>query len=174
MGMIYLVRKKLFQTKEGAKQLYYAVQRTLQPRGGVTEDILAKRIAHRTGRSEGDVKGILADLPHFIEEALKNGESVSIKGLGSFHIAITSEGFEHPEDVMPGTVRISRVYFTADRGLTTLEIGLTRELSREMRFFRYPLSKYFPASMLSKKVVEAEKKAELQGEFPEEEITENP
>ena len=103
MGMIYLVRKKLFQTKEGAKQLYYAVQRTLQPRGGVTEDILAKRIAHRTGRSEGDVKGILADLPHFIEEALKNGESVSIKGLGSFHIAITSEGFEHPEDVMPGT-----------------------------------------------------------------------
>ena len=89
MGMIYLVRKKLFQTKEGAKQLYYAVQRTLQPRGGVTEDILAKRIAHRTGRSEGDVKGILADLPHFIEEALKNGESVSIKGLGSFHIAIT-------------------------------------------------------------------------------------
>ena len=84
MGMIYLVRKKLFQTKEGAKQLYYAVQRTLQPRGGVTEDILAKRIAHRTGRSEGDVKGILADLPHFIEEALKNGESVSIKGLGSF------------------------------------------------------------------------------------------
>ena len=83
MGMIYLVRKKLFQTKEGAKQLYYAVQRTLQPRGGVTEDILAKRIAHRTGRSEGDVKGILADLPHFIEEALKNGESVSIKGLGS-------------------------------------------------------------------------------------------
>ena len=108
MGMIYLVRKKLFQTKEGAKQLYYAVQRTLQPRGGVTEDILAKRIAHRTGRSEGDVKGILADLPHFIEEALKNGESVSIKGLGSFHIAITSEGFEHPEDVMPGTVRIKQ------------------------------------------------------------------
>ena len=38
MGMIYLVRKKLFQTKEGAKQLYYAVQRTLQPRGGVTEE----------------------------------------------------------------------------------------------------------------------------------------
>lgn len=171
MGMIYLVRKKLFQTKEGAKQLYYAVQRTLQPRGGVTEDILAKRIAHRTGRSEGDVKGILTDLPHFIEEALKNGESVSIKGLGSFHIAITSEGFEHPEDVMPGTVRISRVYFTADRGLTR---ELSRELSREMRFFRYPLSKYFPASMLSKKVVEAEKKAELQGEFPEEKITENP
>lgn len=151
MGMIYLVRKKIFQTKEGAKQLYYAVQRTLQPRGGVTEDILAERIAHRTGRSVGDVKGILADLPYFIEQALQNGESVSIKGLGSFHIAITSEGFEHPEDVMPATVRLSRVYFTADR-------GLTRKLGREMKFFRYPLSKYFPAHMLSKKTLEEEKK----------------
>lgn len=53
MGMIYLVRKKLFQTKEGAKQLYYAVQRTLQPRGGVTEDILAKRSL--TGRAGAKV-----------------------------------------------------------------------------------------------------------------------
>lgn len=151
MGMIYLVRKKIFQTKEGAKQLYYAVQRTLQPRGGVTEDILAERIARRSGRSVGDVKGILADLPYFIEQALENGESVSIKGLGSFHIAITSEGCEHPEDVMPSTVRISRVYFTADR-------GLTRQLSQKMKFFRYPLSKYFPAHMLSKKTLEEEKK----------------
>ena len=84
MGMIYLVRKKLFQTKEGAKQLYYAVQRTLQPRGGVTEDILAKRIAHRTGRSEGDVKGILADLPHFIEaEQILPGKYVEQESCGS-------------------------------------------------------------------------------------------
>lgn len=145
-----MVRKRLFQTKEGAKQLYYAVQRTLQTRGGVTEDILAQRIGERTGRSVGDVKGILADLPHFIAQALEGGESVSIKGLGSFHIAITSQGFEHPEDVMPGTVRLSRIYFTADR-------GLTRKLKREMRFYRYPLSKYFPADMLSKKVLEEEK-----------------
>lgn len=53
MGMIYLVRKKLFQTKEGAKQLYYAVQRTLQPRGGVTEDILANESL--TGRAGAKV-----------------------------------------------------------------------------------------------------------------------
>ena len=29
MGMIYLVRKKIFRTKEGLKESYYAVQRTL-------------------------------------------------------------------------------------------------------------------------------------------------
>ena len=47
--MIYLVRKKLFRSKEGMKQLYYAVQRTLQPRGGVTTEKLAQRRAKRTG-----------------------------------------------------------------------------------------------------------------------------
>ena len=55
MGMIYLVRKKLFRSKEGMKQLYYAVQRTLQPRGGVTTEKLAQRMARRKGMGEGDV-----------------------------------------------------------------------------------------------------------------------
>ena len=44
--MIYLVRKKLFRSKEGMKQLYYAVQRTLQPRGGVTTEKLAQRMVN--------------------------------------------------------------------------------------------------------------------------------
>lgn len=161
MGMIYLVRKKLFRTKEGMKQLYYAVQRTLQVRGGVTTEDLARRMAQKKGMSEGDVQSVLVDLPKFIEEALEVGESVTIKGLGSFNVAITSEGFEHPDDVMPGKVRLSRIYFKPDR-------ILTRRLGNNMSFFRYPLSKYFPANMLRKETLEhehaAEKKTGLEGE----------
>lgn len=141
MGMIYLVRKKIFRTAEGMKQLYYAVQRTLQPRGGVTTAQLARRMAARKGVTEGDAHSILQDLPRFVAEALKEGQSVNIRGLGSFHVAVTSDGFEHPDDVMPGTVRLSRVYFKPDR-------ELVRQLSREMTFVRYPLSRYFPASLL--------------------------
>ena len=74
MGMIYLVRKKLFRSKEGMKQLYYAVQRTLQPRGGVTTEKLAQRMARRKGMGEGDVQSVLVDLPKYIEEALSEGE----------------------------------------------------------------------------------------------------
>jgi len=80
MGMIYLVRKKLFRSKEGMKQLYYAVQRTLQPRGGVTTEKLAQRMARRKGMGEGDVQSVLVDLPKYIEEALSEGESVTIRG----------------------------------------------------------------------------------------------
>ena len=75
--MIYLVRKKLFRSKEGMKQLYYAVQRTLQPRGGVTTEKLAQRMARRKGMGEGDVQSVLVDLPKYIEEALSEGESVT-------------------------------------------------------------------------------------------------
>lgn len=41
MSIVYLVRKKVFRTAEGVKQLYYAVQRVLQRRGGVTAELLA-------------------------------------------------------------------------------------------------------------------------------------
>ncbi len=153
MGMVYLVRKKLFRTKEGMKQLYYAVQRTLQVRGGVTTNILARRMAARKGMSEGDVQSVLVDLPKYIEEALREGESVTIKGLGSFNLAITSEGFEHPDDVMPGKVQVSRIYFKPDR-------GLMNQLRRDMSFFRYPLSKYFPADMLRQETLERERAVE--------------
>ena len=90
MSIVYLVRKKVFRTAEGVKQLYYAVQRVLQRRGGVTAELLAQRMASRKGMSSGDVQSVLIDLPKFIEEALMEGESVTIKGLGSFHVAVTS------------------------------------------------------------------------------------
>lgn len=77
MSIVYLVRKKVFRTAEGVKQLYYAVQRVLQRRGGVTAELLAQRMASRKGMSSGDVQSVLIDLPKFIEEALMEGESVT-------------------------------------------------------------------------------------------------
>ena len=101
MGLIYLVRKKKFRTAEGIRELYFAIQRKLQKRGGKNEEDLAEILSANSSRSKGEVLSILTDLPDVIEEILKNGESVSIRGLGSFHASITSNGFEHPEDVLP-------------------------------------------------------------------------
>lgn len=150
MSMIYLVRKKLFSTAEGMKQLFYAVQRAVQQRGGVTTEELARRMSARKGMSQGDVGGVLIDLPKFIGDALKSGESVTIRGLGSFHVALTSDGFEHPDDVTPGKVRLSRVYFRPDKELMA-------RLNAEMDFHRYPLSKYFPHEMLRPETLERER-----------------
>lgn len=103
------------------------------------------------------MQSVLVDLPKFIEEALESGESVTIRGLGSFNVAITSEGFEHPDDVMPGKVRLSRIYFKPDR-------TLTRRLGNNMSFFRYPLSKYFPANLLRQETLEHERAAEKESD----------
>ncbi len=132
MGLIYLVRKKKFRTAEGIRELYFAIQRKLQKRGGKNEEDLAEILSANSSRSKGEVLSILTDLPDVIEEILKNGESVSIRGLGSFHASITSNGFEHPEDVLPHEVRVSKVYFIADR-------KFTQRVSR-MKFFatHYP------------------------------------
>lgn len=152
MGLIYLVRKKKFKTAEGVKELYYAIQRKLQKRGGVNEHELAQRLSQKSGRSLGDVLSVLIDLPDVIEEILKNGESVTIRGLGSFHAAITSNGFERPEDVMPHEVKLSKVYFIADRKFSF-------RVSK-MKFFRYPLSKYLPKQLLSDKLLQEERQME--------------
>ena len=88
MSIVYLVRKKVFRTAEGVKQLYYAVQRVLQRRGGVTAELLAQRMASRKGMSSGDVQSVLIDLPKFIEEALMEGESVTIKAVSYTHLTL--------------------------------------------------------------------------------------
>lgn len=141
MSLIYLVRRKKFQTVNGIKQLYYAVQRKLQARGGSTERDLARRMSAHNGFSEGEVMGMLTDLPRYIKEILLEGGSVTIKGLGTFQTAVTSEGFEYPDDVTPGKVRLSKIYFVPDR-------SFFGQVSQEMTYYRYPLSKYFPKEQL--------------------------
>ena len=157
MGLIYLVIKKKIRTAEGIRELYFAIQRKLQKRGGKNEEDLAEILSANSSRSKGEVLSILTDLPDVIEEILKNGESVSIRGLGSFHASITSNGFEHPEDVLPHEVRVSKVYFIADR-------KFTQRVSR-MKFFRYPLSKYFPKDLLRPETIREEETRKEKPEF---------
>ena len=69
----------LFGSKEGfphgrrVKQLYYAVQRVLQRRGGVTAELLAQRMASRKGMSSGDVQSVLIDLPEVYRGSADGG-----------------------------------------------------------------------------------------------------
>lgn len=161
MGLIYLVRRKMFPHEGGMKSLYYAVQRKLQKRGGRDERDLARYLAQHCSSTEGDILGILTELPKAIEKILEGGESVTIHDLGSFHVAITSDGFEYPDDILPHKVRLSKVFFVADRKLTT-------RLKR-MKFFRYPLSKYFPKSALRSETIQTETEQEVKGEITFEE-----
>ena len=77
---------------------------------------------------------------------------MTLRGIGSFQTAVTSKGFEHPEDVLPHSVRLSRVYFKADRMLTLAV--------KRAGCHRIPFKYYFPKELLTKKMELADKQAE--------------
>jgi predicted histone-like DNA-binding protein len=131
------------------KTLWFAVQKKFQKKSGYTEKDLAHILARRTAFKQGEVQGILIELVKVIEETLKEGMSVTIDGLGTFQTALTSNGFDTPEKITPKEVRLSRIYFKADKKMV--------EFVEKTMFIRVPLSSYFPESMLSKKLLEEEK-----------------
>lgn len=154
MSIPYIVRKKADSSKGERKELWYAVSKKLQKRGGKTEKDLAHMVEQRTGFHHGTVEGVIAAMAEVIEEMLSEGHSVTIKDFGSFQTAVTSKGFEHPEDVTPGEVSVSRMYFVANR-------KLTRRLKEE-QCHRIPFQYYFPKEQLTKKLLQEDKRQEKQ------------
>ena len=151
MSIPYIVRKKV-GTIGDKKELWYAVPKKLQKKGGRTEKDIARLIQQRTGFHRGEVEGMLSVLTDIIEEELSGGHSVTIRGLGSFQTAISSKGFERPEQITPGEVKVSRVYFVANR-------DFTRRI-KETPCFRIPFKYYFPQESITKSMQEMDKKQE--------------
>lgn len=154
MSIPYIVRKKADLSKGERKELWYAVSKKLQKRGGKTEKDVARIVEQRTGFHRGEVEGVLVAMAEVIEEMLSEGHSITIKGFGSFQTAVTSKGFEHPQEVTPGEVSVSRMYFIADR-------KLTRRLKEE-RCHRIPFQYYFPKDALTKELLQVDNQLEEQ------------
>lgn len=149
MSIPYLVRKKADLTSGERKELWYAVQKKVQERGGVNIEKLSERLAKQSHFPQGMIMGILSELGETIEDILSSGQSVTIPNLGTFQTALTSPGFETPEQVMPGKVKLSRVCFTADRKMTA-------RLKSEPRF-RIPFDLYFPENKITPAMRKADK-----------------
>lgn len=157
MPIPYLVRKKADLTSGEREELWYAVQKKVQERGGVNLKKLSEVMAKRSHFPQGMIMGILSELGDAVEDILSNGQSVTIPNLGTFQTALTSPGFATPEQVTPGKVQLSRVYFVADRKLSA-------RLRQEPRF-RIPFNFYFPED----KITPAMRKADKQQVKEEEE-----
>ncbi|MCC8187179.1 MAG: HU family DNA-binding protein [Bacteroides sp.] len=119
MSINYVVTKKVDKTGETPKTLYYATTKFIQKPGeGVDINQLAYELAERSSLSEGDVLSVLKQLPDRVIEHLKFGRTVHLEGIGTFMTSLTSEGYETPEEVTAEKVRVKRVCFRADKGLT--------------------------------------------------------
>jgi putative DNA-binding protein len=139
MSIPYVVRKKVDLTSGERKELWYGVpSKMLEP---VRNKEFAEYLEKRSGFHRGQIDGILTEMVDAIRSLLSIGQAVTIEGLGTFHTALTSSGFESPEQVTPGKVSVSRVYFIA-----------CPEFSRQVKKIkcsRIPFSMYMPESRLT-------------------------
>lgn len=117
MSINYAIRKKTDKTKGEVKELYYAVPCAVQDKG-IDELKLAEDIHETSALSPGDVLSVLEQLPRIIARHLKDSRTVTIRGLGTFYPALSSEGFETPEECTPNKVKLTRVCFRADKKFT--------------------------------------------------------
>lgn len=124
-------------------------------KGGVNETEFGELVAMRGGFSRGVVEGVLTTVSEVIEFELGKGQSVTIRGFGTFQTALTSKGIEYPSQVIPGEVSVSKVFFMADRNL----------LKRFKRVvcYRIPLSYYLPKELLTPEVLAEEKLLKEEG-----------
>ncbi|MCS3266480.1 HU family DNA-binding protein [Bacteroides fragilis] len=95
MPINYVVRKKKDQSGNEVKELYYAVPSAIQNKG-VSEKQLAEDLHDNSSLSAGEVLSVLEQLPKAIARHMKEGRTVTIRGLGTFYPALSSEGCETP------------------------------------------------------------------------------
>ena len=107
MPINYVVRKKKDQSGNEVKELYYAVPSAIQNKG-VSEKQLAEE-----------------------------GRTVTIRGLGTFYPALSSEGCETPEECTPNKVRLTRICFRADTAFT-YDVKHCEFESMQLRFTKRP------------------------------------
>ena len=118
MGKRYGTWKRKFKDASGQeKELYFACSR----RGEVIGlDKLTEIITEDTSLTQGDIGNCLISLSRTIILLLKEGFSVRLHRIGCFSVAVTSDGFESPNDISPDKVRATKVVFTPDKRLISM------------------------------------------------------
>ena len=127
MGKRYGTWKRKFKDASGEeKELYYACSR----RGNVIDfDGLAEIITEISSLSKGDILSSLTNIEQVMLWKLIDGDSVRFGDIGTFSIAVTSDGFENPEDITPDKVRATKIVFTPTKKFNKLLL--------EMKFSNY-------------------------------------
>jgi len=114
---LYVVRPKLDKSGKEEKIRYYGVPIIS---GQVDEEDLAAEICHRCSLTEADVLASISALKGLIQHHLEWGQSVKLKGIGTFSVSASSDGFETPEECTPAEVKAQRVCFRADNDMRSV------------------------------------------------------
>lgn len=107
------VRYKLTKINDnitGKEQVKYSV--TTVSYGNVNLDMLAEQMADASTFTYGDVKGMIENLTLLISEALKEGNTVTIDGLGTFSVtARPNRDVGEPSEIRAESIKLKGIGF---------------------------------------------------------------
>lgn len=91
----------------------------------ITTDKMIERIAERCSLAPGDLSGAFLELARALEEEIRYGNSVHLKGIGTFRASAKSPAVASPAKIRAETIRFGGLVFTPDRGLEGNLKGMT-------------------------------------------------
>lgn len=100
-----VVGRKNPQTKE---KKFYAQLLQVTP---ITLETLAQEISSSCTLTLHDIKAVVSALEEHIARALRNGQSVRLRDLGSFYPILISKGAETPEKFTSNMITSVKVHF---------------------------------------------------------------
>lgn len=110
----YVTRMKIDKTGTEVVKRYYGIPVIWKQ---VNEIHLSEEICRRSSLTEADVLATLSALSDVLQEHLEAGDSVKLKGVGTFSVSASSKGFDTPEECTPAEVKAQRICFRADKDL---------------------------------------------------------
>ena len=112
MSIEYKLIQKRNPVDPSAPKKFYALavhQRTFNLKQ------LARELAGRsTTASEGDVYSVLIGLRDLMKDHLDRSDRVVLDGIGSFEVALTSEGAESEDKFFSSAIKFARLLFKPD------------------------------------------------------------
>ena len=107
----------LFRTPQpkGEKKVRYHARSVVT--GKMTTRDLIKTIAQRSAFKEGVVTGVLISLEEALKEALAEGKSVQIDGIGAFRISAKSPSVRDRHEIRAESIEFKGVVYKADKKL---------------------------------------------------------
>lgn len=130
MSVLYKARRSSIANAKGKKQ-YFA---QLVSSGCITTDEIAASIELKSSLTQGDVLSVMRNLVQEMRDAFKDGKSVKIDGLGSFHLVAKcgGNGVDSKDEVSAAQIKRAQIHFREESSRVG---GQTRtNLSNEIHF----------------------------------------
>lgn len=114
MSIYFRAKKKKYIKNGVEEEKYFAVSKT---KGTLEIEEIAREISSGSIAKESTIIPVLMELSKVMKRKLSDGYNIKFEGIGTFGVAITSEGCDNAKDISPKKVKYSKVTYRPDSDL---------------------------------------------------------